>query len=70
MKKYPLGNGRGEPQWLDALTKQHADEARALGLIAPPDFSDFNLRDPSEWASFTFLLANDLQRLRSAAGLS
>jgi len=70
VKKYPLGNGRGEPDWLDALTKQHADEAAALGLIGPPSFGDFNLKDASEFASFTFLLANDLQRLRIAAGLT
>ena len=71
VKKYPLGDPRGGSRdWLDALTKQHQSEASALGLIGPPDFTDFNLRDPSEFASFTFLLANDLQRLRIAAGLS
>src|SRR5947209_4020447 len=63
VRKYPLGNGRGDPDWLDALTKQHAAEADALGLIGPPSFGDFNLRHAGEFASFTFLLANDLQRL-------
>jgi hypothetical protein len=68
--KYPLGSGIGSPAYLDALTKQHAAEANALGLVGPPSFSEFNLRDPSEFASFTFLLGNDLERLRIAAGLN
>jgi hypothetical protein len=68
---YPLGDGKiGDPFYLDALTKQHASEANALGLIGPPSFSEFDLRDPSEFASFTFLLGNDLERLRKAAGLN
>lgn len=70
VRAYPLGNGLGEQDWLDALTRQHADEAAALGIAGPPSFGDFSLRDPSEWASFTFLLSNDLQRLRIAAGLT
>lgn len=68
--KYPLGSGRGEPEWLDALTKQHAAEANAMSLAGPPSFSEFDLKDPAEFASFTFLLANDLERLRRVAGLS
>lgn len=70
VRKYPLGNGRGEKEWLTALTRQHADEAQALGLPGPPDFTDFSLGDPSEWASFWFIVANDLQRIRIAAGVS
>lgn len=68
--KYPLGSGRGEPEWLDALTKQHAAESNAMGLAGPPSFSEFDLKDGAEWASFTFLVANDLERLRRAAGLN
>src|SRR5258707_13170974 len=67
--KYPLGSGRGENEWLDALTKQHAAEANAMGLAGPPSFSEFDLKDPSEFASFTFLVANYLHPLRRAPGL-
>ena len=69
VKMYPLGAGRGEPAWLDALTKQSADERRVLGLAPPPDYSVFDLRDPSEWASFCFILSGDLQAVRIAAGV-
>ena len=70
VKLLAIGDGKiGDPLYLDALTKQHASEAAALGLIGPPSFSDFQLTDPSEFASFTFSLAQDLQRLRVASGL-
>lgn len=65
----PLGNGRGEYEWLDALTHQHRDEARALGIAAPPDFTEFSVRDPAEFASLTWTVSEDLERLRLGAGL-
>jgi hypothetical protein len=69
VKKYPLGTPGG-PDWLDALTKQHASERAALGLPGPTDFSSFDLKDAAEWASFTFLLSSDLQAIRDAAGVN
>ena len=70
VKRYPLGTGIGTPDWLDALTKQHASERFALGLIAPASFSDFNLKDASEFASFVFILSQDLDQIRIAAGVT
>ena len=69
VRLFPLGNGRGEPTWLDALTRQHRDEAVALGIAAPPDFTEFDVSDPAEFASLTWTVAQDLERLRLAAGL-
>lgn len=69
VRRYPLGSGGGSPDWLEAITRQHADERSALGLIAPVDYTEFRIKDAAEWASFVFLLANDLQQIRVAAGL-
>jgi hypothetical protein len=66
---YPLGDGRGEREWLQALEQQHAAEARALGIAPPPSLSDFNLGDPTEWASFWWIMSEDLERLRLASGI-
>lgn len=65
----PLGNGRGEPEWLAALTEQHTGEAHALGIATGPDFSEYDLNDPAAFASFTWVLGQDLTRLKRAAGI-
>ena len=66
----PLGDGRGEASWLQALQQQHEAAALALGLQAPADLSSYDLTEPEQWASFTWILAQDLRRLRDAAGLN
>lgn len=67
--KLPLGDGRADAAWLDALTRQFASECQALALDGPASYSEFDLKDPGEFASFTFQLSNDLQRVRVAAGV-
>ena len=69
VKLYPLGTAYGDSPWLFALEQQHADEARALGIAPPPSFADFELSNEAEWASFTFLVSQDLERIRLAAGV-
>ena len=64
-----LGDGGGAP-WLLALQRQHEAEAAALGLDSPPSFVDYDLRNAEDFASFMFLLSEDLVRLRQASGLS
>jgi hypothetical protein len=60
-----------EPQddMLEAIQAQHKSLAEALGLGAAPDLQSFRLTDPAQWASWTFILAADLTRLRDAAGV-
>ncbi len=67
--RLPLGDGDGGPAWLDALTRQHVAECQALAIDLPTPFTEYNLADAAEFASFTFQLANDLQRIRIAAGV-
>ena len=60
-----------EPQedLLQAIHDQQASLAQALGLGPPTDLRSFDLTDPNDFASWTFLLAADLTRLRNAAGV-
>jgi hypothetical protein len=67
---YPLGDGTpGDRNWLFALQQQLNALCRGLLIEQPTDLSDFNLRDESEFYSFTFLLGNELERIKIAAGL-
>ena len=67
---YPLGDGRpGDKNWLFALQQQMNAECKALIITQPTDLSDFNLNDESEFYSFTFLLGNEMERIRLAAGV-
>lgn len=69
-RTYPLGDGRGTPDWLWAVQQTHVNAAAALGIAPPPDLASFDLSRADDHASFFFLVANDLKRLRNAAGLS
>lgn len=69
VRLYPLGNGRGEKPWLQSLTQQMQAECSALAIQQPPDFSDFDLHDEAEFYSWTFLLGNETDRIRQAAGI-
>ena len=67
---YPLGDGQpNDKNWLFALQQQLNAECRALIITQPTDLSDFNLNDESEFYSFTFLLGNEMERIRLATGL-
>ena len=69
-RRYPLGDGRGTPNWLWAVQQTHVNAAAALGIAPPPDLASFDLSQPEDHASFFFLVANDLKRLRNQAGLA
>ena len=64
-RTYPLGDGRGTPDWLLAVQRTHVNAAAALGIAPPPDLASYDLSKPEEHASFFFLVANDAKRLRS-----
>lgn len=64
----PLGSGRGAG-WLEALQKQNADAAAALGIPPPPDLESYDLDQPGDFASFTFTLGQFSRELAVQAGL-
>jgi len=66
----PLGDGRGDAAWLQALQAQHEAAAQALSLTPPADLSSYDLREADHFASFTWVLSQDLIRLRDAAGVT
>jgi hypothetical protein len=54
---------------LDQVQAQHAALSRALGIDDPPDLQSFDLKQEGDWTSWVYLLAGDLNRLKSAAGV-
>lgn len=67
--RYGLDAGQPQDDMLESIQSQHKALAQALGIGPPPDLESFHLNDPAEWASWTFILAGDLTRLRDAAGV-
>lgn len=69
-KRIPID--ASQPPWdlLQGIQSQHTSLALALGLAAPPDLQSFDLKDASQFASWTFLVGNDLARLKLAAGVN
>ena len=66
---YPIGDGGGS-QWLYAVQRTYENAFAALGLSPPSDLSSYDLNDPEEFASYTFLLSQTASRLREAAGVN
>lgn len=64
----PIGEPGG-PQWLHAVQQAYVSAALALGVPAPPDLSSYDLRDPADFASWTFLIGQTGRALRNAAGM-
>jgi len=64
----PIGDGGGS-DWLLALQQAHDGAAASLFVPEPPDLTSYDLSDPDEFASWTYILALDDIRLRQAAGL-
>ena len=64
----PLGTG-GDRNWLEALQAQYEEEAAALGIAAPVDLRSYSLDRREDFNSWTFLLAQETNRLRAAAGV-
>lgn len=64
----PLGDGGGA-EWHEAHQLTHVGEANALLIPAPPDFRSYDLEDREQFATWTFIHAQECVRLRLAAGL-
>jgi len=64
----PLGDGGGD-SWMLALQQAHDGAASSLLIPASPDLASYDLSDPDQFATWTYLLALDDVRLRPAAGL-
>lgn len=65
----PIGDGGGAV-WLQAVQQTYVNASQALGLAPPADLSSYDLREPDQFASWTFLVSQSARRLRVAGGLS
>lgn len=68
-RTYPLGSSPGGPEWLSALQKQYEGAAQALGLPPPADLQSYDLKQPADFASWTFILGQETRALQIAAGV-
>lgn len=67
----PLGGADiTSESFLFALQMQMADETRVLAIAPAADVQSFDLTDEAEFASWTFLVASETSRIKSAAGVS
>lgn len=66
---YPIGDGYGSA-WLDAVQQTYTNAAAALGLSPPGDLRSYDLSRAEDFASWTFLLSNEAERIRQAAGVN
>lgn len=64
----PLGDYTGA-EWHDADQLVHEGACTALGIPLPPDFRSYDLTDKDQFASWTWLHAQDMVRIAQAAGL-
>ena len=64
----PIGSVGGQ-EWLDAIQQQMNHLGAALGL-AVTDVASYDLRDASDFASWTFSVSNLLESFRLAAGVA
>jgi hypothetical protein len=69
-RRFPIDAGAALPDLLQAIQAQHVSECQALGISPPPDLQSFDLQNPTDFASWTFLLGNDLTRIKAAAGVA
>src|SRR2546425_370151 len=64
----PLGDGGGDA-WHLAHQQAHDGAARALGIAAAPDLQSYDLQDPDQFSTWTFLHSLEHVRVRRAAGI-
>lgn len=65
----PIGDGRGDPDWLAAVQRTYQNAATALNTAGPPDLQSYDLSKPDDFSSFCFLISTTALALRAAAGL-
>lgn len=67
--RYTFDAGSPQEDILEQIQNQARAVARGLGIDDPPDLQSFDLRQESDWVSWTFLMAGELTRLKTAAGV-
>jgi hypothetical protein len=67
--RYNFDSGEPPDDVLEQIQNQHRALSRALGVEDPPDLQEFDLRQETDWVSWTFIMAQDLTRLKNAAGV-
>mgnify|MGYP003579113763 CR=1 FL=1 len=67
--RYSIDPGEPMDDVLDQVQAQNLALSRALGIDDSPDLEEFDLRDESQWVSWTLLVAQDLTRIKIAAGV-
>lgn len=65
----PIGDGGGT-RWQQAVQETYVNASFALGVAPPNDLASYELSRPEDFASWTFLLAQQASRLREAAGFN
>lgn len=74
----PLGDGPaslgtglpgGGDEWHQAHQLVHQGETQSLGIASPQDFTSYNLSDPNNFATWTFLHALQHVTIRTQTGL-
>lgn len=66
---YPLGDSVGSSNWQDVHQREHVNANLALGISGPPILLDYDFRDPTAFANFHFIHAQESIRLAQAAGI-
>ena len=64
----PLGDGGGA-EWHEAHQLVHQGETTSLGIAEPPDFRGYELSDPDQFSTYTYLHALEHVRVRQAIPL-
>lgn len=65
---FPMGDG-GSSEWLSAVQRVYAEATAALGIAGPTDLQSYDLNNPTEFASWAWLVSLESRRVRLAAGL-
>ena len=66
----PIGDGDGRSRWLQAVQETLVSASLALQIAPPNDLSSYDLSEPEQFASWTFLVSQQCSRMREAAGIS
>lgn len=69
IRTYPLGSGGGQV-WLAAVQQQYTHAAEALGLEPPPDLQTYDLSEPGDFASWTWVISQTARQIALATGLA
>lgn len=65
----PIGAGIGSPAWLLSVQQMVQSACAALQIAPPPDLASFDLRAQDDFTSWVYVMSQQGERLRLAAGL-